>query len=156
MGRTDVVKTLLQAGANTEVVCRDSAHSQGMTALHVATVRGNAGVVRALLEAGACIEAGGRNSFLWACKSHVRKEVLKALLDAEPDTEARDNEGFTALHLATREGDASAVRMLLEAGASKEAQTPDGTTALDMAKAAGRSELVALLQGGEDPGSAAQ
>jgi ankyrin len=52
---------------------------------------------------------------MWAAAEH-HPDVVRILIDAKPDIEARTKSGFTALHFAAREGDIESARLLLKAG----------------------------------------
>lgn len=69
----------------------------GLTALHLAALKGAAGAVRALLQAGALLDAPTLSSVL---TPHLAP-------------------GSTALHLAAARGHAHCVRLLLEAAAAE-------------------------------------
>ena len=132
----------------------------GMTPLHHAARDGHADVVRALLDAGANIEArteygatplgeaGG-----WA-KGHA--DVVRLLLDAGADVDTRDEGGWTPLFHAVYFGahmdmDVDVVRVLLDGGADANAWHKDGFTPLHHAVGQGHADVVrALLDGGAD------
>ena len=123
------------------------------TALHHAASGGDAIGVRALLEAGASLEATraqtGANALLMAAHNgHV--ECAEALLKGGANPEATNNNGFTALLKAAQNGHASCVEALLKRGANPEATEPKwGATSLIQAAFAGQPESIrALLQGG--------
>jgi ankyrin repeat protein len=68
-------------------------------------------------------------------------EMMQLLLDWEADINAANNNGSTALILAT--GDSAKVRLLLDRGAAANARNKDGTTAL---MAAARSRNIEALK----------
>ena len=55
-------------------------------------------------------------------------------------------DGWSALGLAARAGDAAIVQALLEAGADRAAAMPNGKTALDVARLNRKDAVVALLE----------
>ena len=95
--------------------------ADGMTALHLASRRGDLAAVVKLIKGGAALEATTRVG------------------------------DYTPLHVASREGHGAIVKALLDAGASPRALTTSKTTALHLAAGAGNVEAVtALLDRGAD------
>ena len=117
-GDEAAVRALLADGADV-----NAAQGDGMTALHWAADRGDAGIARMLLHAGAAAQTATRIG------------------------------GYTPLHIAARSGSEAVVRLLLDAGADPGATTQDaGTTPLHLAASAGSAPIVAaLVAGGADP-----
>jgi len=72
--------------------------------------------------------------------------VLRRLIAASFDIDARNTRGDTALILASASGDVASVTTLLQAGASRKMRNADGTAAQDAAAARGYAEVVALLK----------
>jgi ankyrin repeat protein len=107
-------------------------------------------VVRALLEAGADVEAehagGGRPLHLAAQDGHV--EVVRALTDAGVDMEAQAANGTRPLHMAALSGSADTIGALLELGVDIHAVTEDGHTPLHYASSSEAVQL--LLEAGAD------
>lgn len=126
--------TLLLIGAGADV---DAVAEGGMVPLHIATFSGNAETVKALLNAGADVDAQndeGMTPLHQAVElaALVESDVLQAsgallelrameavrvLLDAEADTDARDNRGLTPLAIAWQHGARETALALVEAGA---------------------------------------
>ncbi len=98
-GRVEVMKLLLERGAQPETL-----ETQGTTALHKAAMAGVTSSVKFLLSRGFMIEArsstAGNTPLLEAADSGATRAV-ELLLDAGADINARNNQGETALHLAT-------------------------------------------------------
>jgi len=121
--------------------------ASGHTPLILAAVMGRVSTVKALLAAGADIEATNVDCntplIVAAAKGHVL--VMQALLAAGAAIEAADNFGWTALHVAASKGRLSAVEALLAAGASTTAVTHNQETALQLATAKGHHAIAALL-----------
>jgi Ankyrin repeats (3 copies) len=95
-------------------------------------------VVQKLIEYGADINAGdedGWTPLCWASRGHHFKDgsVLRLLLERGADVNTRaDDDGFTPLHRASKNGALEVVRLLLEHGADVEAVNRDGKTALQV------------------------
>ena len=80
------------------------------------------------------------------------REAVKTLLKSGADVNAAQGDGMTALHWASRNGDAELTQMLLFAGANVKATTRlGGYTPLMMAAEQGHAPVIAaLLTGGAD------
>ncbi|MPC17481.1 Transient receptor potential cation channel subfamily A member 1 [Portunus trituberculatus] len=113
------------------------------TPLHLACLQGHTDVVRALLEAGADVDA--RNSSLWtpldcaSAKGHVF--CVHELLDFDSPLDPIDKTKTTPLQLAAKEGHVAVTRLLLERGASLQACDTSGRNALELAIAAGKKDV---------------
>jgi uncharacterized protein len=151
-GNADVVKALLEAGADATALST----ADGETVLMTAARAGNADAVRALLDRGADVNARerykGQTALMWAAAER-HPGVVKLLLERGADWRVRsfDREtkppklsaassispiprgGFTALLFAAREGDVESVRTMLDAGVDINYGDVDNTTALVVA-----------------------
>ncbi|KAK3258297.1 hypothetical protein CYMTET_32652 [Cymbomonas tetramitiformis] len=144
VGSEEVVYELLRAGADVEA----RNHTKiGCTALHFGAEKGHVGVVRALLESGACPEVLRSNglSALASAAQGGHHEVIKALLDFGANAEERTKDMRTPLHLAAEGGHAKAVQTLLEAGVDINACDSVGWNALKFATENARGPVVQLL-----------
>jgi len=72
-------------------------------------------------------------------------EIVKMLLEAGADANARQESGFVPLHVAASNGNAALVELLLKHGARADAKTDDGKTAGEMAAERGHKELAEKL-----------
>jgi ankyrin repeat protein len=116
-GDREAVRALLKDAADV-----NAAQGDGMTALHWASLTGDADMARMLLVAGANVRATTRLG------------------------------GYTPLFLAAREGRAALIPLLVGGGAGANDTTRTGTTPLMVAAASGNTETAAaLLDAGADP-----
>lgn len=104
--------------------------------LHFAVEYGAADLARALLDAGASVDARNFVSetplHFAAKKNHV--DLARMLLDAGAVVDAKDDEGKTPLHKACESGNVAVAGALIEAGANMYARNRYGTTIpLDLA-----------------------
>jgi len=140
----NIVKQLLAAGANPNVTNRygitplsqaavngNAAIIRALLASHadpnaalpggetpLMTRTGKVDAIKALIEAGAQIEAKdrkGQTALMWAA-DEGNAPAMQALIDAGADIHARVKSGFTPMLFAAREGKMDAVRVLLKAG----------------------------------------
>lgn len=113
-----------------------------------AAARGDVDSVRALLRSGADVnaaQADGTSALHWGAM-HDDAGMIEVLLYAGANTEATTRlGGYTALHLASREGHATAIDALLNGGADHAAVTSTGVTAMHYAAASGRADAVEAL-----------
>ena len=72
--------------------------------------------------------------------------ILKRLIAARCDVNARNSAGQTALMMAALFGRTEAVHVLLDNGANPELQDREGNTAAILAEKQGNPQMVALLQ----------
>jgi ankyrin repeat protein len=150
-GDSTSVRALLLAGADP-----NGAQGDGMTGLHWAAERGDVGIARVLLDAGADLEpttrlGAYRPLHLAARGGHAA--VVDLLLATGAEASPRTETGSaTPLHFAAASGSDAAVRALLTHGAEPDAREERwGQTPLMFAAAAGRTAAVlALLDGGSD------
>lgn len=109
----------------------------GMTALALAAVRGEAGIVRQLIEAGADVEAAdfrGAAPISAAARScYGTIEVIDLLVDAGADLENRSGAGLTPLLVAIQEERYELAAHLIARGADVNALNMYGDGALNYA-----------------------
>jgi ankyrin repeat protein len=121
MGETARVKTLLQAGADPELV-----DSEGTTPLYVASVNGEAEVVRLLLAAGASPDTesnglGSEGTPLCAAACWGHTEAVHALLTrgADPNMHEDHGTGRSPLAWAIDGPHPETIALLTAAGATR-------------------------------------
>jgi thiosulfate/3-mercaptopyruvate sulfurtransferase len=112
----------------------DGADARGMTPLMHAAHRGCAAVARALIAAGARVDAQNLdgNQALWLACVGDDPEMVGLILAAGADVDHVNEAGATALMYAASAGKARALAALLAAGPRLEVEM-GGLTALDMA-----------------------
>lgn len=128
--RTDIVRVLLEAGADVHVYRGAS--------LSCASRNGNAELVRLLLRHGADARTNDSAPLLWAA-SNGHTEVAQILLDAGSDIHTYDD---MALKSAAQNGSVKLVQVLLAAGADITAGHHD---AVVLAAERGHAAVVRLL-----------
>ena len=146
-GRTGTVKLrirmLLRNGANPNA----KRHVDGVTALMRASKRGHTQTVKALLDAGADVDAKNHSGF--TALMFVRNggtEIVQILLDAGADLDAKEHDGTTPLMAAAATGESEIVQALVEAGAGVNAKNSKDYSALMLAEEEGYPEIIELLK----------
>jgi uncharacterized protein len=145
-GDAKTVRTLLAGGQDV-----NTAQGDGMTALHWASVHGDADLCDLLLHAGANVRAAtrlGTYTPLHLASQAGAAAAIRALVAAGADARARTSTGATTLMLAAASGSADAVTALVDAGADPNArEEANGQTALMFAAALDRADAVRVLLG---------
>ncbi|RVU22168.1 hypothetical protein EOT10_24740 [Streptomyces antnestii] len=146
-GDEDAVVRALRAGAPAD---GPDADGEGRTALYVASVSDEPGIVRLLLAAGADPDrlSGGTDLPLCgaACGGHT--EVVRALLAAGARVDLREEFGFTAMAWALQRGRVEVVRALLDGGADPSLAGPGGLPLVAAARRGSTGCVRALLEHG--------
>jgi hypothetical protein len=133
---------------------RDEIDADGTTPLHWAAHRGDLATVRALLAAGAAVDAANRYGVrpAYLAAENGDAATMRTLLEAGADPRAVFAEGETLLMTAARTGDVATIQVLLAAGAEVNSiEARGGQTALMLAAAENNGAAVAaLLDAGAD------
>jgi uncharacterized protein len=147
-GKTDRLKQIL-AGDPALVNARAS---DDFTALHLAAFFGHAAAVKALIKAGADVNAEASNSFvkrvqpLHSAAANRDHECSRLLLYAGADVNAEQGDGFTPLMEAAQVGDVELARTYLDAGADPSITRDDDTNAESLARDGGHDAVLDLLK----------
>lgn len=149
-GSAALVELLLKAGANPNTPI-----ATGETPLMTCSKTGSVEAVQALIAHDAAVNAKepvqNQTALMWAAAER-HSGVVKILIDAKADLQARTKRGFTALHFAAREGDQDSIRVLLAAGVSVNVLAQPDAPAKGKA---GDAETVEPVPGGATAGAAA-
>jgi ankyrin repeat protein/ribosomal protein L40E len=132
-GRFDIVKILVENGANVNV--KDL---MGFTPLHSAILGNHLAIVKFLIENGADVNAKVENCLTkwnWCTSLHLAAfagdpNIIRFLIDRGADLNAKDGAGLTPLHIAARYGHPSVVELLIHHGADVNAKSNTGSTPL--------------------------
>ena len=149
-GRRETVTLLLDSGAQPEAIDR---------AFVAAAESGEPEIARLLLGRGADVQKTGGEALVKAIVQSGRSDRVNDnvtfILGMVGDVSAQDANGWSAVHLAAREGNAALLRLLLEKGADlnrvcacKGFLNARDWTPLQIAARRGRTEVVDLLLGG--------
>ncbi|MDR2128952.1 MAG: ankyrin repeat domain-containing protein [Burkholderiaceae bacterium] len=112
--------------------------------LMMAALKGQADIARQLIAKGAAINKSGWTPLHYAATGG-HAELIKLLLKAGADLDARSPNDSTPLMMAARYGSAESVRLLLKAGADPHARNHLGMDALDFALSASRPDAIEIL-----------
>ena len=160
-GLIDIAKELVRAGADVNHMVND------LTLLMSAALMAKPDIVHLLISSGANIDqkrSDGCTAFMAAAelpynindpkallvvdKDDIpkRSEVIRAILAAKGNINAKNNEGMTALFFASRSAHQNAVELLISAGADLNSKTNKGMTPLIGAAINGHNGVVKSLQ----------
>ena len=146
LGDLETVRKLVTANSGAV----NSFAADGFYPLGLAAFFGHRAIVEFLLKNGADVKTAARNAqkvtALHGAVARRDVEIVKMLLEAGADPNARQERGFVPLHDAAANGHAGLVDLLLKHGACADARADDGKTAGDMAADRGHKELAEKLR----------
>ena len=110
--------------------------------------QGNALLVKALIFAGASVDARGISDWtpLHYAATHGHADTVKVLLEAGASVDAKNNILWTPLYLAARWGHTAVVNILLKAGASVDQKDCYGNTTLKYAQWENATDVLKILE----------
>ena len=123
----------------------DALNDRGETALMMASMIGNAETVSLLIEKGAEVDRDGWSPLHYAA-SNGRNDIVKVLIAAGADIDARSPNGSTPLMMAARRGNLTPYQTLLLAGADPRPANDSKLTAADYLERIGENRRAALLR----------
>ena len=126
--KNEVLQTMISCGAQVNTI-----NEEGLTALMIASKRGNIDGINLLLKAGADgnISCAKGNTCLHHCMiEDCKSEVLHALSNSGAQVNAINKRGRTALMIAIEKGHIDGINVLLKAGADPNIIDVDGNTCL--------------------------
>lgn len=124
----------------------DARGAEGYTALHMAIMKEEVGVVALLIEGGADVEARDDDGLtpLHIAVAQGDLSIIESLLGNGADVNTANAYGTTALHGAVKMNP-SAIPVLINHGANTESHDGSGATPLLLAVAEGQTESIRLL-----------
>ncbi len=143
-GNAGFVRAYVKNGGNVKVK-----NSDWRTPLMLAAQNGRAEVVKALIGAGADVNARERlfsSTALMCVVDYDHPDIVKTLLAAGADIDAKDPSGWTALAHAASLGYADEVNILIKAGADVNAVNNDGWTVISFAAWNHHNDIVKILR----------
>jgi ankyrin repeat protein len=145
LGHVDRIQEILQGNP-----ARVSEHApDGFTPVALAAFFGQLAAVKALIAAGADVNAAATNGLkvqaLHAAVAGRNLEIVKAVLDAGADPNAQQQAGFRPMHEAGANANRKLAELLLASGADPALTSDDGKSAIDLARDKGHGEFADWL-----------
>jgi ankyrin repeat protein len=145
LGKVDRIEEILKANPG-----RVSEHApDGFTPVALAAFFGQPAAVKALIAAGADVNAAAKNALkvaaLHAAVAGGKMEIVKAILEAGADPNAQQQAGFRAIHEAGTKANRALAELLIAHGADPSRPNDDGKSAIDLAREKGHVEFADWL-----------
>ena len=153
--RLEIVKYLVECGADKDRATWYGADWSGASPLLMACKYGHEEVVRYLLQCGADPERGTNVGIfpMYAASHQGHLEIVKCLVESGADKDRVTNSGASSVWIASSCGHVNVVKYLVQCGADKEAKVVSWVrglheiTPLEMACRVGHLEVVKYLLG---------
>jgi uncharacterized protein len=124
--------------------------ADGFTPVALAAFFGHLDATRALINAGAEVNAPARNPFkvqaLHAAVAGRNLEIVRAVLEAGADPNAQQQAGFRPIHEAGTNANRPLADLLLSRGADPRLPSDAGKNAIDLAREKGHEEFATWLE----------
>lgn len=145
LGKVDRIREIAEGNPD-----RVSEHApDGFTPVALAAFFGQLPAVRALIAAGADVNAAAKNGLkvqaLHAAVAGRNLEIVKATLDAGADSNAQQQAGFRPMHEAGSNANRQLAELLLAHGADPSLPNDEGKSAIDFARDKGHAEFADWL-----------
>jgi uncharacterized protein len=145
LGKVDRIHEILKANpARANEYAPD-----GFTPVALAAFCGQPAAVKALIAAGADVNAAAKNGLkvaaLHAAVAGGKLEIVKAVLDAGADANAQQQAGFRAIHEAGTKANRALAELLIAHGGDPSLPNDEGKTAIDLAREKGHSDFADWL-----------
>jgi uncharacterized protein len=145
LGKVDRIQEILKASP-----ARVSEHApDGFTPVALAAFFGQPAAVKALIAAGADVNAAAKNPLkvaaLHAAVAGGKLEIVKAVLEAGADPNAQQQSGFRPIHEAGTKANRALAELLLAHGADPSLPNDAGTNAIDLAREKGHADFADWL-----------
>jgi len=145
LGKVDRIQEILKANPT-----RVSEHApDGFTPVALAAFFGQPAAVKALIAAGADVNAAAKNPLkvaaLHAAVAGGKLEIVQALLEAGADPNAQQQAGFRPIHEAGAKANRALAELLIAHGADPSLPNDAGTNAIDVAREKGHADFADWL-----------
>jgi len=145
LGRVDRIQEILKSSP-----ARVSEHApDGFTPVALAAFFGQPAAVKALIAAGADVNAAAKNPLkvaaLHAAVAGGKLDIVKAILEAGADPNAQQQAGFRAMHEAGTRANRPLAELLLAHGADPSLPNDEGKSAIALAREKGQTEFADWL-----------
>lgn len=145
LGKVDRIQEILKASP-----ARVSEHApDGFTPVALAAFFGQPAAVKALIAAGADVNAAAKNPLkvaaLHAAVAGGKLEIVRTILEAGGDPNAQQQQGFRPIHEAGTRANRALAELLLNHGADPTLPNDTGKTAVDLAHEKGHEDFANWL-----------